>query len=330
MRRSRRLMRNPLGRAVSSLVWLSVSMAQCTRHAHVSRSPARLPTSRGRQRACPPRRVAGPACPDRVRLILASAHLDAAPAQHAPIAFVLSTRCRSRTTWKRRSTCAYWSPSWSPTASATPGCRRRTRSRSTCGWPPATCGWRLAITAPAFHRRRYVTSLPGRPAAGSSWSMRSQTGGGRTATTAAPARRGARAPGTWPPGAWTPGMPQPVAGAVRPVSPCRQPSPRCLSRRNYISVIMPAQAMMPGRHAVGSPLGGPPATRRAGRQPPGAGSRGRPRMRSPMMFRESRRSRRRPAPARRCRRRGRRRRRRPHGCPPARRPRTAGPLRRPR
>ena len=89
-------MRNSLGRAVSSLVWLSVSMAQCTRHAHVPRPPARLPTSRGRQRACPPRRVAGPACPDRVRLILASAHLDAAPAQHAPIAFVLSTRCRSR------------------------------------------------------------------------------------------------------------------------------------------------------------------------------------------------------------------------------------------
>ena len=69
-------MRRPLGRAVPSLVWLSVSMATSTQHA---------PLQRPRQRACPPKQNAGAACPDRVSLILASASLDRAPAQHAPL-----------------------------------------------------------------------------------------------------------------------------------------------------------------------------------------------------------------------------------------------------
>jgi hypothetical protein len=64
-------------------------MSTGTRHAQ-SRQP--------RQRACPPRRIAGAPCPDRVWLAVGSAHLDGAPAQHALVASVTSARCRSRDT----------------------------------------------------------------------------------------------------------------------------------------------------------------------------------------------------------------------------------------
>ncbi len=84
--RSRRLMRHMLGRAVPSLPWLSVSMATGTRHAQ-SRQP--------RQRACPPMRIADAKCPDRLRLGVASAYLDRAPAQHALVTVFTPCRCRS-------------------------------------------------------------------------------------------------------------------------------------------------------------------------------------------------------------------------------------------
>jgi hypothetical protein len=87
--RSRRLMRSSLGRAVLSLLWLSVSMAECTRHAQFRRP---------RLRACSPSRSAGAFCPDRLPLVLAFAHLDRAPAQHARITVYAPARCRSRDT----------------------------------------------------------------------------------------------------------------------------------------------------------------------------------------------------------------------------------------
>jgi len=74
---------NPLGRAVPSHVWLLVSMAICTRHAHFQ-TP--------RQRACPHKRNAGAACPNRFWLVVVSAHSDEAPAKHARITTMPSTR----------------------------------------------------------------------------------------------------------------------------------------------------------------------------------------------------------------------------------------------
>jgi hypothetical protein len=51
--RSRRLMRHSLGRAVPPLLWLLVPVATSTRHAQFQRP---------RQRACPPKRIAGAPC----------------------------------------------------------------------------------------------------------------------------------------------------------------------------------------------------------------------------------------------------------------------------
>jgi hypothetical protein len=161
-----RLMGNSLGRAVLSLLWLLASVATRTRHAQ-SRRP--------RQRACPPKEIAGAPCPDRVWLVVASAHLDRARAQHALVAVLSPSRCRSpdtvvsscsiaaavlslMPTYRRRRLVLPWlhlrryrscSPSRGAGAVGSIRCRVPSLSRRAC--PTGACS-----------RRRFASSRSGR------------------------------------------------------------------------------------------------------------------------------------------------------------------------